>query len=91
MRCKTALEDAAKGVYTTIVVQDGGCIQKAKPSTQRVYVDPEVCKKCNACLICPGIELGADGVPVVNNLCTGCGGMAPACVQICPTGVLKAD
>jgi indolepyruvate ferredoxin oxidoreductase alpha subunit len=57
-------------------------------SEQRVYVEPDVCKKCNACLICPGIELGADGVPLINNLCSGCGGMAPACVQTCPTGVL---
>jgi len=85
---KTALEEAAKGTYTTIVVQNGSCIQMAKPSSQRVYVDPEACKKCGACLICPGIEAGPDGVPVVNNLCTGCGGMTPACVQTCPTHVL---
>jgi indolepyruvate ferredoxin oxidoreductase, alpha subunit len=86
---RTAIDDAAKGVFTTIVVQDGGCVQKAENSDQRVYVDPQVCKKCNACLICPGIELGTDGIPVVNNLCTGCGGMAPACVQTCPIGVLQ--
>ncbi len=86
---KTALADAAKGSYTTIVVQDGSCIQKVERSTQRVYVDPEVCKKCGACLICPGIAAGPDGVPVVTNMCTGCGGSAPACVQMCPTGVLK--
>ncbi len=86
---KTALADAENGTYTTIVVQDGVCIQKAGRSTQRVFVDPEVCKKCGACLICPGIEEGPDGVPVVTNLCTGCGGSSPACVQMCPTGVLK--
>lgn len=85
---KTALEGAAKGAYTTIVVQDGVCIQKAERSTQRVAVDPEVCKKCGACLICPGIEAGPDGVPFVNNMCAGCGGNAPACVQMCPTSVL---
>jgi indolepyruvate ferredoxin oxidoreductase alpha subunit len=86
---RTALDEAANGTYTTIVVADGGCIQMVDKTEQRVYVDPETCKKCNACLICPGIELGADGVPVINNLCTGCGGMAPACVQTCPTNVLK--
>jgi indolepyruvate ferredoxin oxidoreductase alpha subunit len=50
---KSALAEAEKGVFTTIVVQEGGCIQKAVPSTQRVQVDPQACKKCGACLICP--------------------------------------
>ncbi len=87
---KTALADADKGVYTTIVVADGACVQKVEASSQRVLVEPDVCKKCNACLVCPGIELNADGIPVVNNLCSGCGGSSPACVQMCPTNVLKA-
>lgn len=87
---KTALGNADKGLYTTLVVSDGVCIQKLPANTQRVMVDADVCKKCNACLICPGIELNSDGVPVVNNLCSGCGGSAPACVQSCPTNVLKA-
>jgi indolepyruvate ferredoxin oxidoreductase alpha subunit len=87
---KTALTDAKQGVFTAIVVTNGACIQKLSASTQRVYVEPSVCKKCDACLICPGLELDADGVPFVNNLCTGCGGSAPACVQACPTNVLKA-
>jgi indolepyruvate ferredoxin oxidoreductase, alpha subunit len=86
---KTALADAKEGLYTTIVVGDGGCVRKAKPSRQRVHVDAELCKKCGACLICPGLELDADGVPHVNNLCSGCGGATPACVQSCPTHVLK--
>ena len=72
------------------MVSDGVCIQKLPASTQRVYVEPEVCKKCNACLVCPGLELDANGIPVVNNLCSGCGGSAPACAQMCPTNVLKA-
>lgn len=84
-----ALAEAAKGVYTTIIVNEGACIQKKPASTQRVYVAPEACKKCNACLICPGLELDADGVPVANNLCSGCGGESPACVQMCPTHVLE--
>jgi indolepyruvate ferredoxin oxidoreductase alpha subunit len=86
---KAALAEAEKGVYTTIVVREGSCIQKTTPSQQRVYVDPDACKQCNICLICPGLELGTNGVPVVNNLCSGCGGRTPACVQMCPTGVLK--
>lgn len=87
---RDALAKAKEGIYTTIVVRDGVCIQKQKPSTQRVYVDPEACKKCNACLICQGLELNVDGIPVANYLCTGCGGNTPACVQMCPTGALKA-
>jgi indolepyruvate ferredoxin oxidoreductase alpha subunit len=71
------------------VVNDGVCVQKVPASSQRVYVEPEACKQCNVCLICPGIELDEHGIPVVNNLCTGCGGSAPACVQSCPYNVLK--
>jgi indolepyruvate ferredoxin oxidoreductase alpha subunit len=86
---KSALADASQGVYTTIVVNEGGCIQQLSASTQRVYVDPQDCKKCSACLICPGLEIGPDGVPVVNNMCSGCAGSNPACIQMCPTNVLK--
>jgi indolepyruvate ferredoxin oxidoreductase alpha subunit len=86
---KQALADAAAGAYTTIVVRDGACLKKSKPSSQRVQVDPDTCKKCNLCMICPGLELGADQVPVVTNLCSGCGGHEPACAQMCPTKVLK--
>jgi indolepyruvate ferredoxin oxidoreductase alpha subunit len=89
MALRTALAEAEKGVFTTLVVADGACIQKLPASSQRVFVEPEACKKCDACLICPGIELDADGIPVVNNLCSGCAGATPACVQSCPTNVLK--
>jgi indolepyruvate ferredoxin oxidoreductase alpha subunit len=86
---KSALAEAEKGVFTTIVVRDGACLKKSKPSKQRVQVDPDTCKKCGLCLICPGLELGADQVPVVTNLCSGCGGHVPACSQMCPTKVLQ--
>ena len=86
---KSALAEAEKGIYTTIVIRDGACLRRIKPSTQRVAVDPDVCKKCNLCLVCPGIELNAEGIPVNTNLCSGCGGHTPSCSQMCPTGVLK--
>jgi indolepyruvate ferredoxin oxidoreductase alpha subunit len=86
---KTALAEAGQGVYTTLVVNEGVCIQKVAPSSQRVSVDPAACKKCSACLICPGLDVGADGVPLSNTLCSGCGGQTPACAQMCPSGVLK--
>lgn len=86
---KSALAEAEQGVYTTLVVRDGACLRRSRPSTQRVAVDPAACKKCGLCLICPGLALGPDGVPAATNLCSGCGGHAPACSQMCPTGVLK--
>jgi indolepyruvate ferredoxin oxidoreductase alpha subunit len=87
---KAALAEAQNGAFITLVVTDGACIQKLPASTQRVYVEPEACKKCDVCLICPGIELNADGIPVINNLCSGCAGSTPSCIQSCPYGVLKA-
>jgi len=86
---KTALSEAAEGVFTTLVVNNGVCVRMVEPSTQRVAVDPEECTKCDACLICPGIALDDDGIPQNTNLCSGCGGSTPSCVQMCPTNVLK--
>jgi len=87
---KTALAEAEKGVFTTLVVSDGVCLQKIPASAQRVAVDPDTCKKCSACLICPGLSLSPEGIPYANNLCSGCGGHTPACVQSCPHGVLHS-
>lgn len=86
---KAALEEAGQGVFTTVVVRDGACLRKSRPSRQRVAVDPAECKQCGLCLVCPGLEAGADGVPVATTLCSGCGGHTPACAQLCPTKVLK--
>jgi indolepyruvate ferredoxin oxidoreductase alpha subunit len=84
-----ALAEAGRGAFTTLVVRDGACLKKTRPSPQRVRVEPEACRKCGLCLICPGLAAGPDQVPVVTNLCSGCGGHVPACAQMCPTGVLK--
>ncbi len=86
---KSSMEDAERGVFTTLVIREGACLRRIKPSTQRVAVDPSACKKCNLCLICPGLELDSDGIPRNTNLCSGCGGHTPACSQMCPTGVLQ--
>ncbi len=83
---KAALAEAEQGVFTTLVVSDGVCLQKVPASAQRVAVEPELCKKCSACMICPGLSLSAENVPYSNNLCSGCGGHTPACVQACPHG-----
>ncbi len=86
---QTAFADAKDGTFSTIIISEGQCLRQSDASPQRVRVDPEECHKCGLCLICPGIEQGADGVPVVNQLCSGCGGHTPACIQMCPFGVLE--
>ncbi|MBI9043118.1 MAG: 2-oxoacid:acceptor oxidoreductase family protein [Anaerolineaceae bacterium] len=86
---KSALEEASEGVFTTLIINNGVCIRKLPASSQRVMVEPDVCRKCNLCLVCPGIELNEQGIPQVNNLCSGCGGSLPACVQMCPSNALK--
>ncbi len=86
----TALKDAANGTYSTVVIREGECLRQSDVSTQRVVADPDLCKQCGLCLICPGIEKDPDGVPVINQLCSGCGGHTPSCLQMCPFGALKA-
>lgn len=79
-----ALEMAANKEFVTLIVR-GACLQRvpAKQKAITMEVDAAKCKKCHACMICPGLEKGADGVPVFNNLCTGCGGEMAACAQYC--------
>lgn len=84
-----ALKEAKDGTYSAIVINDGQCLRQSEASTQRVKVDPALCKQCGLCMVCAGIEQGEDGIPVVNQLCSGCGGHTPACVQMCPFGALQ--
>ena len=82
---KKALDMAGEGKFVVVVVR-GSCIKKVPASQKgpRVVVDKEKCDQCGTCLICPGIEKGPDGYPVFNNLCSGCAGQKPACLQMCP-------
>jgi indolepyruvate ferredoxin oxidoreductase alpha subunit len=87
---KQALQAAAEGRFTTLVVR-GGCVKKV-PNAQkgiRQRIDPEKCQRCHTCLICPGIEAEKDEVPRFNNLCSGCGGEHQACLQMCPFGAME--
>ncbi|MBN1151982.1 MAG: 2-oxoacid:acceptor oxidoreductase family protein [Dehalococcoidia bacterium] len=84
-----ALSDARNGFFSTIVIREGQCIRQSAVSTQRVQADPDICRQCGLCLVCPGIEKGPDGMPVSNQLCSGCGGHTPACTQMCPFDALK--
>lgn len=84
----TALASARQGVFSTIIIREGECLRQNEASTQRVKADPDLCRQCGLCLICPGIVKGPDGLPVANQLCSGCGGHTPACVQMCPFAAL---
>lgn len=86
---KKALKDAQKaaknGEFITLIVQ-GECIKKVPNSKKkvRVSIDVEKCEQCDFCLMCPGIEKGTDDYPQFTNLCNGCGGEQPSCLQMCP-------
>jgi len=84
-----ALADAKNGAFSTIIVREGQCLRQSAASTQRVQADPDICRQCGLCLICPGIEKGPGGSPVSNQLCSGCGGHTPSCIQMCPFDALK--
>ena len=85
-----ALEAAAEGAFTTIVVR-GGCIKKipAKNKGIRLRIDADKCQRCHTCLICPGIQAREGEVPTYNNLCSGCGDQGQACMQMCPFGAIE--
>lgn len=87
---KQALDDAARGVFTTLVVR-GGCIKKVPSAKKgiRLKINPAKCDKCHTCLICPGIEAEPDKYPRFNNLCTGCGEQGQACLQMCPFDAME--
>lgn len=84
-----ALAAAANGEFITLILR-GACLQRV-PAKQKVIpleVDAAKCKKCYACMICPGLEKNAHGVPEFNNLCSGCGGEKPSCAEYCKFGAM---
>jgi len=87
---KEALSLVEEGKFSVVVVR-GSCVRKL-PSKQkgiRLKINQEKCDQCHLCLICPGIEEGPEGFPQFNNLCSGCGGENPACMQMCPFDAME--
>ncbi len=87
---KDALIYAEKGEFVVVVVR--GCCVKQQPNSKkgiRLKINHEKCEKCHTCLMCSGIEKGADGFPMYNNLCSGCAGENPACLQMCPFDAIE--
>lgn len=89
-RLKEALGMAKDGAFVVLVIR-GVCLRKTTfKGRQTLHVDAERCKRCGACQICPGISTDRDGVPVWNNLCSGCGGGAPSCGELCPVKAISS-
>jgi len=87
-----SLEEAEKGVFTTMILE-GLCIQEveSKKKIRKISRNYDLCKKCLRCNVCPGIEFDADNKPSFTNLCTFCGGSTPVCLQRCPFGAIIYD
>ncbi|MGD9210743.1 MAG: 2-oxoacid:acceptor oxidoreductase family protein, partial [Desulfobacteraceae bacterium] len=85
-----ALKDADDGQFTALVVR-GSCIKKVPAAEKKIQlkINPEKCQRCHTCLVCPGIEAKPKEMPQFNNLCSGCGGQQPACMQMCPFGAME--
>lgn len=74
----------------SLIITEGACpLRERKRVGIQRYIDPEVCKKCGACLRigCPAIEsTEAGGAPSINLLlCSGCG----LCAQVCKFDAIK--
>jgi indolepyruvate ferredoxin oxidoreductase alpha subunit len=80
----SSLQKAEQGAFTVLVLR-GACMQElpADQKTARYEIDKDKCKRCDLCLVCPGLEKNADGYPQYTHLCTSCGGNSPICVQRC--------
>ncbi len=89
-KLKEALKLASEGKFVSFIIR-GTCVRKMPASTwaYKPTVDKEKCKKCGSCLICAGIENGADKIPFYNNLCNGCLMNNPACKQMCPADAIS--
>lgn len=87
-----SLEEAEKGVYTTMILE-GLCIQEVenKKKIRKISRNDDLCKRCLRCNICPGIEFDADKKPSFTNFCTFCGGTTPVCLQCCPFDAIIYD
>lgn len=87
---KKALSLAGEGEFVIVIVR-GSCIKKQPPNKKgiRLKINEEKCTKCHTCLICSGIEEGPEGIPRYNNLCSGCAGENPACLQMCPFDAIE--
>jgi len=81
---RDALAGAEKGDFTVLVMR-GPCMRELPPADvePRYEIAYDRCKKCDLCLVCPGLERDEAGFPRFTHLCNGCGGNEAICVQRC--------
>jgi indolepyruvate ferredoxin oxidoreductase, alpha subunit len=90
---REAIKKAENKEFVTMVVE-GLCIKKrTRPELDntRITIDPDVCQRCDKCQVCPGTERHGEDTPDFNNLCSGCGGELPACLQMCPYKAMSIE
>ncbi|MFH2141861.1 MAG: 2-oxoacid:acceptor oxidoreductase family protein [Bacteroidota bacterium] len=87
-----SLEEAEKGIFTTMILE-GQCIQEVEniKKIRKISRNYDLCKRCMRCNVCPGIEFDAEKKPNFTNLCTFCGGSTPVCMQRCPFDAIIYD
>ena len=82
--------EVAKDEVSVIITKSPCVLLSKAPVTKRCKVDPDICKKCGACLRpgCPAITKSEDGSALINDtMCNGCG----LCKQLCPFGVISDE
>lgn len=87
-----SLEEAEKGIFSTIILE-GVCVQEieSKKKVRKITRNYDLCKKCFRCDICPGIQFDDEKTPHFTNLCSNCGGSTPVCMQRCPFNAIIFD
>lgn len=87
---REALELAEKGEFSTLVLE-GACINEveSRKKARELEVNPEICKRCGICNMCPGIELDEEKNPHFTSLCTNCAEGEQVCMQLCPFDAME--
>ena len=84
------IKESVLGDELTVIIAKAPCaLLKGQKFPNVCAADPELCKKCGACMRigCPAITRNADGTVKINEtMCNGCG----LCASYCKFGAIKA-
>lgn len=85
------IKESVNGDTLTVIIAKSPCVLiKGQKFPNVCSVDPEVCKKCGACMKigCPAMSKGEDGkVKIDPTMCNGCG----LCKNYCKFGAIKTE